>query len=84
MMNLHTLKKIHIAVTLIVAQIVNTLTTRLSKATALDRDRPRDAFQDFSASLGTALGGNYWFWTALGVQLIVPFGLFLGFSGWSS
>jgi alpha-1,3-glucan synthase len=59
MMILQTLKKIDIAVTLIVAQILGPLITMLAKATAPDRDGPGDVFPDFSAGVGAALGGNY-------------------------
>jgi len=57
-MNLQTLKKIHIAVILIVAQILGTLITLLAKATAPDRYRPEDVFQDFSTGVGAASGGR--------------------------
>ncbi len=77
MMLLQTLTRIHIAVTLIIAQILGTLITILAKATAPDRDGPGDVFPDFSAgALGSHLVRNYWFWIALGAQLIIPFGFF--------
>jgi alpha-1,3-glucan synthase len=76
MMLLQTLTRIHIAATLIVAQILGTLITMLAKATAPDRDGPGDVFPDFSMGVGGALGGNYWFWIALGAQLVIPLGFF--------
>lgn len=68
------MKKIYIAVILIVGQILGTLITILAKATAPHRDRHEDVFQDFSASVRAALGSSHWFWTVLGAQLFVPFG----------
>jgi alpha-1,3-glucan synthase len=76
MMLLQTLTRIHIAVTLIIAQILGTVVTMLAKATAPDKNGPGDVFPDFSAGWGTALGGNYWFWIALGAQLVIPIGFF--------
>jgi alpha-1,3-glucan synthase len=76
MMLLQTLTRIHIAVTLIVAQILGTFITMLAKATAPDKDGPGQVFPDFSAGVGNALGGNVWFWIALGAQLVIPFGFF--------
>lgn len=79
-MLLQTLTRIHIAVTLIIAQILGTIITMLAKATAPDKDGPGDVFPDFSAGAGAALGShlvsNYWFWIALGAQLVIPFGFF--------
>lgn len=76
MMLLQTLTRIHIAVTLIIAQILGTVITMVAKATAPDKDGPGDVFPDFSRGWSAALGGNYWFWIALGAQLIIPLGFF--------
>jgi alpha-1,3-glucan synthase len=46
----------------------------LAKATAPDKDGPKDGFPDFSAGVGSALGGNAWFWITLSIQLVIPFG----------
>ena len=75
MMLLQTLTRIHIAVSLVLAQVLGTVVTMLAKATAPDRDGPGDVFPDFSA--GVVLGlRKPWFWIALGCQLVVPIGFF--------
>jgi alpha-1,3-glucan synthase len=76
MMLLQTLTRTHFAGTIMMAQILGTLVMMLAKATAPTRDGPGDVFPDFSAGVGTALHGNYWFWVGLGAQLIIPVGFF--------
>jgi alpha-1,3-glucan synthase len=75
MMLLQTLTRIHIAVSLIVAQILGTVITMLAKATAPDKDGPGDVFPDFSAGVSNVVG-KPWFWIALGCQLVIPIGFF--------
>jgi alpha-1,3-glucan synthase len=75
MILLQTLTRIHVAVSLIVGQILGTLITMLAKGTAPDKDGPGDVFPDFSAGAGQALM-KPWFWIALGCQLIIPIGFF--------
>jgi alpha-1,3-glucan synthase len=75
MMLLQTLTRIHIAVTLIAAQLLGTVITMVAKASAPDRDGPGDVFPDFSAGIIPAVT-KPWFWIALGCQLIIPIGFF--------
>ncbi|KAL3424556.1 glycosyl transferase group 1 [Phlyctema vagabunda] len=75
MMLLQTLTRIHIAISLVVAQILGTLITMLAKATAPDKDGPGDVFPDFSAGVVDGLS-KPWFWIALAAQLVIPIGFF--------
>ncbi|QDS68915.1 hypothetical protein FKW77_008195 [Venturia effusa] len=75
MMLLQTLTRIHIAVSLMAAQLIGTAITLLAKATSPDRDGPGDVFPDFSKGVGHALS-KPWFWIALCAQLIIPIGFF--------
>lgn len=75
MILLQTLTRIHIAVTLMIAQLLGTAITLIAKATAPDRDGPGDVFPDFSAGVIQGIA-KPWFWIALGCQLIVPLGFF--------
>jgi alpha-1,3-glucan synthase len=73
---LQTLTRMYLAGALMVSQFLGTLTTILAKATAPTKDGPGDVFPDFSAGVGMALHGNWWFWIALATQLIIPIGFF--------
>ena len=75
MMLLQTLTRIHIAVTLVTAQILGTVITMIAKASAPDRDGPGDVFPDFSAGVMNAID-KPWFWIALVCQLLIPLGFF--------
>ncbi|KAF2462832.1 uncharacterized protein BDR25DRAFT_298919 [Lindgomyces ingoldianus] len=75
MMLLQTLTRIHIAVSLVLAQVLGTVVTMVAKATAPDRDGPGDVFPDFSAGVVEGLR-KPWFWIALACQLAVPLGFF--------
>jgi len=75
MMLLQTLTRIHIAVSLMAAQLIGTAVTLIAKASAPDRDGPGDVFPDFSAGIVQGLS-KPWFWVALGCQLIIPIGFF--------
>ncbi|KAK5016172.1 hypothetical protein LTR16_003523, partial [Cryomyces antarcticus] len=75
MMLLQTLTRIHIAVSLVTAQILGAAVTLIAKATAPDRDWPGDVFPDFSAGITQAVN-KPWFWIALACQLVIPVGFF--------
>ncbi|RDW79794.1 putative alpha 1,3 glucan synthase [Coleophoma cylindrospora] len=75
MMLLQTLTRIHIAVSLIAAQVIGTAVTLIAKATAPDANGPGDVFPDFSAGVIAGIS-KPWFWIALGCQLVIPFGFF--------
>ena len=75
MMLLQTLTRIHIAVSLVVAQILGTLITILAKAVAPDKNGPGEVFPDFSAGIVQGIS-KPWFWIALAAQLVIPIGFF--------
>lgn len=75
MMLLQTLTRVHIAVTLITAQVLGTIVTMLAKATAPDKDGPGDVFPNFADGVMQAIN-KPWFWVALACQLVIPFGFF--------
>ncbi|TID22987.1 glycosyltransferase family 5 protein [Venturia nashicola] len=75
MMLLQTLTRIHIAVSLMAAQLIGTAITLLAKATSPDRDGPGDVFPDFSKGVVEGLS-KPWFWIALACQLVIPIGFF--------
>jgi alpha-1,3-glucan synthase len=75
MMLLQTLTRIHIAVSLMLAQVLGTVVTMIAKATSPDRNGPGDVFPDFSAGVVEGLR-KPWFWIALAAQLVIPFGFF--------
>lgn len=78
MMLLNTLTRMHIAVTLMVGQLLGSVVTLIAKATAPDRDGPGDVFPNFSAGIGRGLSKPV-FWIALVCQLIIPVGFLLIF-----
>lgn len=75
MMLLQTLTRVHIAVSLLAAQLLGTGITMLAKATAPDKDGPGDVFPDFSAGILQGISKS-WFWIALAAQLVIPIGFF--------
>jgi alpha-1,3-glucan synthase len=78
MMLLQTLTRIHIAVSLVLAQVLGTVVTMLAKATAPNANGPGDVFPDFSAGVREGLS-KPWFWIALMAQLVIPLGFFMFF-----
>ena len=78
MILLQTLTRIHIAFTLIAAQVLGSIATILARATAPNKIGPGDVFPDFSAGVGDGLT-RAWFWVALFFQLIVCVGFFTFF-----
>nr|KAK5444405.1 hypothetical protein LTR18_004109 [Exophiala xenobiotica] len=78
MMLLHTLTRLHIAVTLMAGQFLGSAITLVAKATAPDKDGPGDVFPDFSAGIIEPLM-KPWFWVALACQLAIPVGFFMVF-----
>jgi alpha-1,3-glucan synthase len=75
MILLQTLTRIHIAVSLVVAQILGTAITMLAKGIAPNRDGPGDVFPDFSEGIIESIS-KPWFWIGLAAQLIIPIGFF--------
>lgn len=75
MVLLLTLTRQHVAATLIGAQIIGSITTMVARATAPDRIGPGDVFPNFSAGITPGIT-KVWFWAALCMQLLIPFGYF--------
>ncbi|KAL1865860.1 Cell wall alpha-1,3-glucan synthase ags1 [Diaporthe australafricana] len=75
MVLLLTLTRQHVAATLIGAQILGSIATILARATAPDKLGPGDVFPDFSAGIMPGIS-KAWFWVALAMQLVIPFGYF--------
>ncbi|KAH8750212.1 glycosyl transferase group 1 [Diaporthe sp. PMI_573] len=75
MVLLLTLTRQHVAATLVGAQILGSIATILARATAPDKIGPGDVFPDFSEGIMPGIS-KAWFWVALGMQLIIPFGYF--------
>lgn len=75
MVLLLTLTRQHVAATLIGAQVIGSVATILARATAPDKIGPGDVFPDFSEGVMPGIG-KPWFWVALLMQLILPFGYF--------
>ena len=78
MILLQTLTRIHIAFTLIAAQVLGSVATMLARATAPNKLGPGDVFPDFSAGVVAGLEKG-WFWVALALQVVVCGGFFLFF-----
>lgn len=75
MVLLLTLTRQHVAATLVGAQILGSVATILARATAPDKIGPGDVFPDFSEGIMPGIS-KAWFWVALVMQLILPFGYF--------
>jgi len=73
MILLQTLTRIHIAFTLIAAQVLGSIATILARATAPNKIGPGDVFPDFSAGFSDGLG-KAWFWVGLIFQLLICVG----------
>ena len=78
MILLQTLTRIHIAFTLLAAQVLGSIFTILARATAPDNLGPGPVFPDFSVNIRDGLS-QYWFWIALACQAIICFGFFAFF-----
>ena len=78
MILLQTLTRIHIAFTLIAAQVLGSIATMVARATAPNAIGPGDVFPDFSGGIGNGLS-TAWFWIALIMQLIICIGFFTFF-----
>lgn len=75
MILLQTLTRLHIAYTLIAAQILGSIATIAARATAPNRIGPGDSFPDFSTGVFSGLG-KVWFWVGLVGQIVVCVGFF--------
>ncbi|KAI9821263.1 MAG: Cell wall alpha-1,3-glucan synthase ags1 [Pycnora praestabilis] len=78
MILLQTLTRIHIAFTLIAAQVLGSIATILARATAPNKIGPGGVFPDFSAEWGEGFR-EPWFWIALAFQLCICVGFFMFF-----
>lgn len=78
MILLQTLTRIHVAFTLIAAQVFGSIATILARATAPNKVGPGDVFPDFS--VGAAYGVSHaWFWVGMLFQLVICIGFFAFF-----
>ncbi|KAF2458155.1 hypothetical protein BDY21DRAFT_214196 [Lineolata rhizophorae] len=75
MILLQTLTRIHVAFTLIAAQVLGSVATILARATAPNKLGPGDVFPDFSEGAIAGLS-KFWFWIALAFQLVICVGFF--------
>jgi len=75
MVLLLTLTRIHVAATLFGAQFLGACFTILARGVGPNKDGPGDVFPDFSQGALPGLS-RPWFWIALGLQLMLPFGFF--------
>lgn len=75
MVLLQTLTRIHVAFTLIAAQVFGSAATMLARASAPNKIGPGEAFPDFSQ--GASYGLSFaWFWVTLIAQLLICAGFF--------
>ncbi|TGO35925.1 hypothetical protein BHYA_0141g00220 [Botrytis hyacinthi] len=77
MLLLQTLTRVHIAFTLIAAQVLGSIATIVARACAPNSIGPGPVFPDFSD--GAAGLGNAWFWIGLILQLVICGGFFTFF-----
>ncbi|KAL8997767.1 MAG: hypothetical protein Q9169_003016 [Polycauliona sp. 2 TL-2023] len=78
MILLQTLTRYHVAFTLLFAQVVGSLATIASRASAPDAMGPGSVFPNLS--LGVLMGlRHHWFWIGLFFQLVIPVGFFVFF-----
>ncbi|TVY93725.1 Cell wall alpha-1,3-glucan synthase [Lachnellula willkommii] len=75
MILLQTLTRVHIAFTLISAQVIGSVATIVARATAPDKLGPGDQFPDFSRGVYPGVT-KAWFWVGLLLQLCVSVGFF--------
>lgn len=73
MILLQTLTRLHIAYTLVGAQIFGSVATMVARATSPNRDGQGDLFPDFSVGPLPGLS-KPWFWVGLIFQLIITLG----------
>lgn len=78
MILLQTLTRVHIAFTLIAAQVLGSVATIAARASAPNAIGPGDVFPDFSIDWKEPLG-LHWFWVALLFQLLICVGFFAFF-----
>ncbi|KAL8775629.1 MAG: hypothetical protein Q9209_000125 [Squamulea sp. 1 TL-2023] len=78
MILLQTLTRFHVAFTLLFAQVIGSLATIASRASAPDATGPGSVFPNLSLGVMTGLR-HHWFWIALMFQLIIPVGFFVFF-----
>ena len=78
MILLQTLTRIHIAFTLLAAQVLGSIFTILARATAPNNLGPGPVFPDFSVDIRGGLS-SHWFWIGLLCQAIICVGFFLFF-----
>ena len=78
MILLQTLTRIHIAFTLLAAQVLGSVFTILARATAPDNIGPGPVFPNFAVDVRGGLM-SYWFWIALVCQAVICFGFFAFF-----
>ncbi|KAI4280846.1 MAG: hypothetical protein L6R38_004122 [Xanthoria sp. 2 TBL-2021] len=78
MILLQTLTRYHVAFTLLFAQVIGSLATIASRASAPDAMGPGSVFPNFA--LGVLMGlRHHWFWIGLMFQLVIPVGFFVFF-----
>jgi alpha-1,3-glucan synthase len=78
MILLQTLTRIHIAFTLIAAQVLGSIATICARAFAPNNVGPGDVFPDFTMGIYPGIG-KAWFWVGLIAQLVVCGGFFTFF-----
>lgn len=70
-----TLTRTHVAVAMMMAQVIGSAATMAARASAPNKIGPGDVFPDFSRGLDVALS-KAWFWVGLLTQLLVCVGFF--------
>lgn len=75
MILLQTLTRVHIAYTLIVAQVLGSLATIVARAAAPNKLGPGDVFPDFTRGAYPGVT-KAWFWVGLACQLLICVGFF--------
>ncbi|KAL3418573.1 alpha amylase [Phlyctema vagabunda] len=78
MMLLQTLTRIHIAFTLIAAQVIGSVVTIIARACAPNKVGPGDVFPDFTVGIYPGIE-KAWFWIGLLLQLAICGGFFTFF-----
>ena len=78
MILLQTLTRVHVAFTLVAAQVLGSIATILARATAPNKIGPGEVFPDFSMGVAEGLG-KAWFWIPLIFQIVICIGFFMFF-----
>jgi len=78
MLLLQTLTRVHIAFTLIAAQVLGSIATIVARACAPNNIGPGDVFPDFTGGAFPGLG-KAWFWVGLILQFVICGGFFTFF-----